>query len=238
MQRTIARWVIGILGLLLIVAGVGLASVVYVIGETLEGGESLNSSAQIIPADACETVLVESSGTRLSAEEFERFTWIAERSAKDLLISIPEGPSVVLVGIADSAAVEERLLGARYCLAQATDGQWSVDVVEIEATAPDVDFAGLTGMWARAEAGETVVLPLPVAGSTLIVTADGPFGLGDVVLTGRYSIAGADRFGTIALYAGVAVAVVGLILVLVGVLGMRRRGRHEAGASSSESSST
>lgn len=233
MGRTIARWVIAVVGVIAIAVGAAVAAGSAWVQSTLDSRDSLTSVPQRISASGCQTLLVEVSDAGVSAEDLEGFAPIADRSEETLSISVSDVPGGVLIGLADSGAVESRLLGARYCVAQAGSDGWSAEAVEPAADSPDVDFAGVSGLWARPASGEAVVVPLPGPGDTLVISADGPASVDEVQLVGRYRIVGAGEAATIALFGGIGTAVLGLLLLLVSVFGLRSRGRHEAGAAPS-----
>jgi len=88
-------------------------------------------------------------------------------------------------------------------------------------------------VWGRAAAGEAVIVPLPEPGTTLVVSVDGPGDLDSVELTGRYRIEGAPDLLLTGIIAGAVVIGVGLVLLLVGTVALRKRGKHEGAPASS-----
>lgn len=235
MGRVIARVALGIIGVLAMVLGAAAIGGAAWVQQTLDGGDSLTSRAQIVPAGDCETVLIDISEMTLNVNDVDRFRLVADRLEEGLIVSVGEVPDSVLVGFTDTSQVESRLLGTRYCVGQVDGDEWSVARVVIDPQDPDISFDGLSGYWARTDGQDRVVLPVPESGTTLVVTSDGQDPLGDVRLAGRYRIDGATSVTQGAFYAGGAISVLGIALVVISVFIMRRKGRHESGATSDAS---
>lgn len=229
--RTVARWLIAVLGVLAILAGAAVVGGAAWVRSVLDPQGSLSSVAQSISAAQCETLLIEITEVDVRAPEIESLPVVADRAFSSLVVEVlsTEGddPSTTLVGVADSRQVEERLLGARYCIAESGSQGWSTRNVTVTADAPDVNLDGLPGVWARAGNGESVVIPIPEPGRTLVVSVDGPGDIGEVALVGRFRIDGAPNLVQTATITGSALIVVGLVLLLVAIVGLRKRGRHE-----------
>ena len=230
MTRTIVRWVLAVLGVLAMLAGIAIAGGSMWVRSVLDPQGALTSATSSISAAQCETLLIEIAETGLRADELEGLPVVSDRARRSLAVQVPgrdDDDPMVLIGIGDSAAVEQRLLGARYCLATFGPDGWSTRNITLSADAPDIDLDGLTGVWGRAAAGESVIVPLPESGSTLVVSVDGPGDLGSVELTGRYRIEGAPDLLLSGIITGSVVIGVGLVLLLIGTVALRRRGKHE-----------
>ncbi|SRR6056297_1029068 len=225
--RSILRWVIAILGVFAILLGSAVTAAGVWLNDTVDANDELTTASQVISAPSCQTLLIEVSGAQVSAEDWSRYAVVADRSAEAIAIDVPGRQSSYLVGVADSDDVEERLLGAQYCLAQSTEQGWSVERIAVVEDLPDVGLSGLQGVWGRSSGAEAVVLSLPEPGRTIVVSTDDGTDLDEVRLVGRYRIVGAGEAATIALIAGPSVIGVGVVLVLVAIFALRRRGRHE-----------
>jgi len=229
--RGAVRWLIAVLGVLAILAGAAVVGGAAWVRSILDPQGSLSSVAQSISAAQCETLLIEVADVGVRAQELETVPLVADRAFPALVVEVvateSEGASTTLVGVADSQEVEERLLGARYCIAESGSQGWSTRNITLSADAPDVNLDGLAGVWARAGSGESVVIPVPEPGRTLVVSVDGPGEIGEVALVGRYRIDGAPDLVRAAFIAGSVVIVVGIALLIVAIVGFRKRGRHE-----------
>jgi len=229
--RAVVRWFIAILGVLAILAGAAVVGGAAWVRSVLDPQGALSSVAQSISAAECETLLIEVVEVDIRAQELENLPVVAERTSPSLVVdvvsAVSEAQSTTLVGVADSQQVEERLLGARYCIAESSPEAWTTRNVTLTADAPDVNLDGLVGVWARADGDESVVIPVPEPGRTLVVSVDGPGNIAGVELTGRYRIDGAPDLIRASLISGSVVIIVGIALLIVAIIGFRKRGRHE-----------
>ena len=229
--RAVVRWLIAALGVFAILAGAAVVGGAAWVRSVLDPQGSLSSVAQSISAAQCETLLIEVTDAGVRAQELENLPLVADRASPSLVVEVAaaenEEASTTLVGVADSQEVEERLLGARYCIAESGPQGWSTRNITLSADAPDVNLDGLAGVWARAGYGAAVVIPIPESGRTLVVSVDGPGEIGEVALVGRYRIDGAPDLVQTAFIAGSTVIVVGVALLIVAIVGFRKRGRHE-----------
>jgi len=236
MRRPLVRWFVAILGALVMIAGIAVVGAAIWLRGTVDAQDSITTSAQVIPAEQCQTVLIEVADAALTAEEWERFDFVAQRAQETLVIGAPESSSIFLVGVADTAVIEDRLLGAQYCLAQFGSEGWATQRIAIDNDAPDVRFDGVDGLWARGQDDTSVVVPLPESGSTLVISLDGQGSLGDVQLVGRYRVEGLRNFADIALIGGSVTIGIGLVLTIASIAMGRTRGRHEADLTTAQSS--
>ena len=228
--RIVWRWLLALVGAVAILLGSAVTAAGVWLDDTLDANDELTTASQVISAPACQTLLIEVSGAQVSADEWNRYAFVADRSEETIAIDVPGAQSSYLVGLADSDDVEERLLGAQYCLALSTEQGWTVERIAVVDELPDVGLSGLPGVWGRSSGAEAVVLPLPESGRTVVVSSDDGTDLGEVRLVGRYRIDGAGDAATVALIAGPSVIGVGVVLVLIAIFALRRRGRHEGSA--------
>lgn len=226
MGRTVVRWLLAVVGVVVIGAGIAVGAASVWLDRTLDARDSLSTDVQVIDAAQCQTLLVEVANAQVSAQDWERFEPVAQRAQESISITALEPPSFIS-GFAGAADVEDRLLGAQYCIAQAGPSGWETRTIAISAAAPDVSLAGLEGLWGRAAGGESVVIPVPASGSTVVVSADGGSALGDVQIVGRYQIPGAGDWVVGGMVGGGVSIVVGIALLVVSIFALRPRGRHE-----------
>lgn len=228
MGRTLVRWGIGLLGAALIVMGAGVAAVGGVVTTTLAGSDSLRTTAQTIEIPGCSSAIMEISDVRVDAGELDRIGAIADRSQATLSVTV-RGDSMGswLVGIADQRQVEDRLLGARYCLVEGTDAGWAATPITVAPDAPDARFSGVPGVWATVPDGQTVELPIPQSGSTVVVSGSDESSLDRLEVVGIWQVPGASSAGWIALTAGLITVAIGVGLLMLSIVGLRQRGRHE-----------
>ena len=229
--RRILRWALAIVGVMAVLVGAVATAAAAWLQGTVDQRGSLTTAAQVIPAAQCQTVLIEVADVSLSAEEWDRYEFIAGRGEESIAVEVPGAQMPYLVGIADSNDVEGRLLGTQYCVAESTPEGWAVVRIAVAEDLPEVSLSGLPGVWGRSGGIEAVVVPLPEAGRTMVVTSDGGSGLGDVRLVGRYRIEGARDIAAIGIIGGPIVIGAGLVALLISIFALRPRGRHE-GASS------
>ena len=229
--RRILRWTLAIVGVMAIVVGAAATTAAAWLQSTLDSRDSLSAAAQVIPAAQCQTLLIEVAGVALSADDWERYAFVADRGEETISVDVPDAQVSYLVGIADSNDVEGRLLGTQYCVAENTPEGWTVVRIAVAEDLPDVSLSGLPGVWGRSLGAEAVVVPLPEAGRTMVISSDGDFGLGEVRLVGRYRIEGAGDIASIGLIAGPIVIGAGLIALLLSIFALRPRGRHEGSSS-------
>lgn len=230
MGRALLRWGLGLLGVVLVVAGVSVAIGSVWVQRELGPQESLRSAPQSVDATGCRTLLVEVAGAALDGGDIPNAAPLGITPQQQLAVVAEGSAPSWLVGLASADDVSDRLLGTGYCLASSTEGTWTAQSIKVRAQDPDVAVGGLQGRWAKAGAGETVILPIPVSGQTLVIAAGGDGELTSVDLVGIYRLAGASDVANIALIGGVITAVLGLIVFVVSLLGLRKRGRHENGA--------
>ena len=231
MRRTFVRWFLAIIGVVAILAGAFAVGGAAWVRSVLDPSGTLSSATQSLDATGCETLLIEVADVDVRADELEDFGLVTDRAERTLAVEVRPVESVagstLLVGVADSGAIESRLLGSRYCLAEASPSGWVTRSITVTDNAPDVPLAGLTGLWARAERGNPVIVPIPESGNTLVVSSDGTSEVGEVLLTGRFRIVGAPDFVRAGFIAGSISIGLGVVLLLVSTLALRRRGRHE-----------
>lgn len=224
--RTVLRWLLAVIGVLVIMTGTTVVAAAVWLDRTLDARDSLSTDVQVIDAAQCQTVLVEVVDARVDAQDWDRFAPIAQRAQESISITALAPPSFI-AGYADAADVEDRLLGAQFCIAQVGESGWETRIIAISADAPDVSLAGLEGLWGRAAGGESVVIPVPTSGSTVVVSADGGSALGEVELVGRYQIDGARDGALIGMIGGGVAIVIGIALLMTSIFLLRPRGRHE-----------
>jgi len=234
-MRTLVRIVLALIGTLLILAGVGSAAATWWVERQLTvnaGRWVLQTPPEVIASDGCSVVLVEVSSVELDPGDIDTFDPVASRSETVFTVSA-EGTSANgwLVGTTASAPVEDRLLGARYCVAQNQGPAWAVTSIEVEKDSPILSIDGLTGVWANAADGEKVILPVPSAGETIVVSGGRGSDLDSIAVGAEYRIDGGTTLGLIGLVGGAITVVLGSALLVISIWGLRRRGRHEAGAS-------
>lgn len=230
-KRTIGRIVLFIVGGLVIVVGAGATIAGAVVNASVGRDDSLRTSPQVIQTSGCSTVVMEIADIRIDGGELENFAPLSER-ATALLTLRPMGTSDEpwLVGSSNQQAIEQQLLGARYCLVEASDGAWSTTSIAIQADSPDPVFFGIPGRWASIASGETVALPVPESGTSIVISGSDESSLTTIEVRGQLQIQGVSQLGWIALVGGVITAIVGLALVIVAALGLRNKGRHEGSA--------
>lgn len=233
-MRTFSRWLLGVVGTLVIVAGVAVSAGAWWIDQELsiDSGEwVLGTQQEVVSATGCSTVLIELSDVNIDPGELAGIPAVADRSESVFVVKpIGKAPDGWWVGTVGSPSVEDRLLGARYCVVSNNAGEWNTSSIAVEANSPDVSVDGLAGRWAVADSGETVVLPVPEAGDTVVVSGGDGNELESVTLAAEYRIAEGSTLGLIGLVGGALTAVLGLMLLVIATWGMRRRGRHEAGS--------
>lgn len=231
MARVVVRIVLGLLGSALVLIGVGAAAAGGWITATLGSQDSLRSTPQVIDVPGCSTVLMEIADAQVDIDQLEALGDLDPLAGRtDALLTIGvagDAAAPWLVGIADQQEVEGRLLGARYCVVEVNDGAWSFSSIAVEPDAPDVNFSGLPGLWAKAGNGESVAVPLPTAGESLVVSGSSGSALSTIEIAGEYRIQGASDVGMIALIAGVITVVLGVGALIVSIAVLRNRGQHE-----------
>ena len=228
MGRKVARVILALAGAVLLVLGSAVAALGGWISATLTGPDSLRTAPEVVDASGCSTVIMEIADVRVDTGELNRIEPIADRSQSLLTIRVnSETAEPWLVGMADQRDVEQRLLGARYCLVEATDDGWKVTSIAVTPDAPDAQFTGVAGRWATAASGEAVALPLPEVGSSVVISGSNESTVESLEVAGELEITGASTVALVALIGGIATAAVGIGLLLVSILGLRSRGRHE-----------
>lgn len=230
MGRTALRWIIGVLGVVMIVAGSAIAGGAWWVQQQLGPDESLRSAPQSIVATGCRTLLVEVADAGLATGEVPSTEPVGIDAESQLAVLARGTATSLLVGLASATDVVDRLLGARYCLATSSGDSWTATPVQVRPEDSDVSLGGLQGRWAQAGADESVILPIPTAGQTLVVAAEGAGELGTVELVGVYRLGGANDLATMSLIGGIVTGGVGTVLLIISIVGLRRRGRHESGA--------
>jgi hypothetical protein len=232
-KRTIARVVLFSVGGMMIAAGAAATSAGVVVNESVGSDDALRTSPQIIQTPGCSTVVMEIADIRVDGGDLEEFAPLSERATAALTLR-PTGVSEEpwLVGSADQKAIEQQLLGARYCLVQVQGGAWSTTSIAIQADSPDPAFSGIPGRWAQVASDDAVALPLPESGSSIVVSGSEDSTLETVEVRGQLRIQGASQLAWLALVGGLITAGLGVALVLVAALGLRRKGRHEGPATS------
>lgn len=228
MGRTATRLLLGFAGGVLMLIGGTAAVLGGWITATLSGHDSLRTAPQVIDASGCSTVVMEIADARVDAGELGRIEPVTNRSQSLFTVRINgETPEPWLVGVADQQVVEQRLLGARYCLVESTDGGWTTTFIAVEPDALDAQFSGVPGRWAAATNGEAVALPVPESGSSVVISGSGESTLDALEVVGELEITGASAAGWVALIGGIATVVLGVGLLLISIFGLRSKGRHE-----------
>lgn len=229
MGRTVARWFTALGGALLLLVGFAAIGAAAWAQQVVSSDDSLRTTPQVVQAVGCRTLLVEVAGASLQAEEVVATGRIGIEP-ESLLSITPEGEADSwLVGLAASPDIEARLLGTSYCLASESAGEWTSRSVSARLDDPRISLDGLQGLWARTNAGDSAILPIPVGGQTLVVAAGGDGELSDVRIEGIYRLVGASQTAYIGLIGGLITSGLGFLLLLVSIFGFRRRGRHESG---------
>ena len=228
MGRKVARVILALAGAVLLVLGGAVAALGGWISATLTGPDSLRTAPELIDASGCSTVIMEIADVRVDAGELNRIEPIADRS-QSLLTVLVNADTVEpwLVGMADQRDVEQRLLGARYCLVESSGNGWKVTSIAVTPDAPDAQFSGVPGRWATVIGGEAVALPLPESGSSVVISGSDGSLIGSLEVVGEVEISGASTVARVALIGGITTAAVGIGLLLASILGLRSRGRHE-----------
>ena len=226
MLRSVLRVTLAALGLLCVVVGAAGIAIGLLTSASFSQEGAIRSHGQVIEAPGCATLLVELATVRLDAGAWGRVPLLERRSA---LTITPSGSTEVpwLVGAADRPDVEARLLGARYCLAERVNSTWSVSSIAVGERDPDVRFDGVPGLWATVRDGQGVELPVPSAPTTVVISGDDASSLSSVEVAGEVQFAGSVHPSRIALLGGIGTTVLGLLLLVVSIASLRRKGRHE-----------
>ena len=226
MLRSFLRVTLAALGLLCVVSGASGIAIGLLTSATVTDAGAVRTEGQIIEARGCATLLVELATARIDAGAWGQVPLVERRSA---LTITPSGSTAVpwLVGSADRPDVEARLLGARYCLAERVDSTWSVSSIAVGESDPDVRLDGLPGLWATVNDGQAVQLPVPSAPTTVVISGDDSSSLTRVEVAGEVQLPGSEHVARIALLGGIGTSVLGLVLMVVSIAGLRRKGRHE-----------
>lgn len=234
MRRRAVRVLLGFVGAVLLALGGAVAIPGGWVLATLTGPDSLRTAPETIDASGCSTVVMEIADVRVDTGNLTRFEPIAERSQTNFTVRVNAGTADAdadtnpfLVGVADQQDVEQRLLGARFCLVESTQGGWMVTPIAVSPDAPDAQFTGVAGLWATAASAEAVALPLPEAGSSVVISGTDELTVESIDVSGELQITGASTLGLVAFVGGIATAAVGIVLLLVSILGLRSKGRHE-----------
>lgn len=230
-MRTFSRWLLGLVGTVVILVGVAVGAAAWSLDRELSIGSGewvLSTPREVVSVPGCSTVLFEVSNVAIDPGELARVPSALERS-KSVFVVEPTGdtPSGWWVGTVDSSSVEARLLGARYCIVSSSDGEWSTTSIAVEEGSPDVSVDGLDGRWALADSGAPVILPVPEPGDTVIVSGNDANDLESVALAVEYRIADGSTLGLIGLIGGALTSLLGLLVLVIATWGLRRRGRHE-----------
>lgn len=227
-RRSAGRIVLGAIGGAAVLAGVFVVIIGGYLSMGLHGGDSLRTEAARIEVPGCSTVIMEIADIRVEVGELERIEPL-EKRARPLLSIRPIGTSDEpwLIGSADQRSVEQKLLGARYCLVEASDGAWSSTSVVPQDGSPDPQFSGIFGLWATAPSGGSVAMPLPKPGVSVVVSGASESSLSALEVAGELEISGAGDIGVITLIGGVVTTSLGALLLVISILGLRTKGRHE-----------
>lgn len=230
-MRTLARVALAVLGVVLLLSGA------IVVGATVwahdrltatSGDWILRSDSQVIDAAECSSVLIEVSDIRVDGNDLTSIEPFEQRGVALFTVTpIGADGSSWLVGTAQASEIEKHLLGSRYCVASTSNGTWTVNLVAIDADAPDLRIDGVSGMWADVASGENVVFSSPVTNSTVVITGDGDNQLEGIELAGEYRFLGVSDLAWIGLTGGLLTVILGVALIIVSVKAMRSRGRHE-----------
>lgn len=240
LARPVTRVVMGVVGGLLIALGaVALAAGVFV-SMNVSNSDAIRTAPDLIATPDCPSVVMEITDARVSLGP--GFDFLNDQAETAIVVTpISEDAEPWKVGTAPQKQVEDRLLGATYCLASSTGAGWDVSTISVTPDGPSIDASGLAGMWAQVPTGEKVIIDLDgdVASQPTTVVVTSPQSqdsrtLTSIEIAGEYRIQGASSAATIAMIAGASAAVIGVGLLLVSILVLRKRGVHEklAGESS------
>lgn len=236
MRKTAVWLLLGLAGAVLLVLGGAAAALGGWILAMLTGQDSLKTAPETIGAAGCSTVVMEIADVRVDAGELTRIEPIADRSRSLFTVRVnAETTDPLLVGVADQLDVEQRLLGARYCLVESTDSGWEVTSIAVAPDVPDAEFAGVAGLWATATSGDAIAIPLPEPGSSVVISGSNQSSVESFEVAGEVEIPGASTVGLVALVGGIATLALGIGLLVVSSLGLRSRGRHEEHAEAGQS---
>lgn len=226
MVRTVMRVLLAAVGVALVVLGAGATVAVALANSTLTSAGAIRSAGQSIDVPGCATLIVELATAQVDPGRWGDVPLVEQRS---VLTITPSGSSEVpwLVGAAGGQDIEQRLLGSRYCLAERMTSGWSVSSIAVADDDPDVRLDGVQGLWARVGDGQGAEFPVPLAGTTLVVTGDDASMLTAVEMVGEVRFEGGEQIAKIALFGGIGTAVLGLMMVVISIFALRRKGVHE-----------
>lgn len=231
MGHTVTRVILAILGSIGLVVGTFAVAGGGLLLATVGTENGLSTASQEVDVDGCSTVLMEIAAARVQVEQFEAFNDfdpLSDRFSSSFVVTANGTTQEPwLIGVTDQVRVEERLLGTRYCLVEVRDNAWSSVAIAPSDDAPDVVFDSVPGLWASAASGESVSLPVPGPGSTVVISGTDDSTLSSVVVTGVYAIDGASQVGLIALIGGGVTLLLGVLLLIVSLYVLRAKGRHE-----------
>lgn len=237
MLRSFLRVTLTALGLSCVAIGAAGIAIGLLANASFSQAGVIRTQGQLIEAPGCATLLMELATASIDDGGWGQVPLLEPRTAVTIT---PSGSTAVpwLVGAADRPDVEARLLGARYCLAERIDSTWSVSSIAVGDRDPDVRLDGVPGLWATVRDGQRVELPVPSASTTVVISGDDASSLSSVEVAGEVQFAGSAHVARIALLGGVGTSVLGLMLLVVSIAGLRRKGRHERPVDSSVGSGT
>jgi hypothetical protein len=220
-----------------VLGAIALATGVFV-AMNVSGSDSIRTTPELIATPDCPSVIMEITEARISLGTSLDFLNHQGHTAI-LVTPIAEDQELWKVGSAPQQQVEDRLLGATYCLARSTESGWEISTISVAPDAPSVDASDLSGLWAQVPTGEKVIIDLDnaAAGVTTVLITSPQSGnartLTSIEIAGEYRIEGASTAATIAIVAGGASAVIGLALLLISTVVLRKRGKHETSVADS-----
>ncbi len=227
-MRSLARIILSLLAVLAMVIGAAAVGLGLWINATLDGRDLLRTEAQTIELPGCSTAIIEIADVRFDIGELADVPQLVQRVNTSVSLRVDGADARSwLVGVGDQKAVESRLLGARYCLAEFGDDGWASRAIAVEPEAPDALFDGVAGLWALVPNGQSVALPVPEAGSTIVVSGSDDSTLTEVTVVGDLRIDGASDTANVAVVGGFVTFVLGVALLVVSLVALRRRGNHE-----------
>ncbi len=237
--RPVVRVVLGVFGGLLIMLGVVALAAGAFVAMNVSGSDSIRTTPELIATPDCPSVVMEITEARVSLATNLEF--LTDQGQTAILVTpIAEEQGLWKVGSAPQMQVEDRLLGATYCLASSTESGWEIATISVAPDAPSVDASDLSGLWAQVPTGEKVIIDLDsdaADGVTTVLVTSPQSGdartLTSIEIAGEYRIDGASNAATIAIVAGGASAVIGLALLLISTVSLRKRGMHETSVADS-----
>lgn len=207
-----------VVGALLVVAGIGVGATAVVVHQSIgDAGRLEVPLGTLTPTGGTGTVVVDVEG--FSADLPYLSSWATPR------LQASSSQSIFL-GAGAPADVDALLRGSSYSVARTSGGTW--ELTTVPGTAPSAAVAQQTFWWAT-DHGTTASIAVPAKRPLTLVlsSADGrplgPVSLTAVVLVPTVAAA----YPGVLIGSGSAV-LLGIVLIVIGSVLRRRRGRHEA----------